>query len=124
MAPRLTVEQRRLARRLSAEGWSLREIGRQVGCTHEAVRLVVAEKQKLVKPYDWAPAVGRMGMAEREEISLALRRYQTTCIYRAKTRLASASDDQLVLSNSPKSITSNRLRRRYGIPLPGVDSCG
>ena len=75
MAPRLTVEQRLLARRLSAEGWSLREIGRQVGCTHEAVRLVVAEKQsEAVKPYDWAPAVGRLGMAERQEISLALHR--------------------------------------------------
>ena len=75
MAPRLTVEQRRLARRLSAEGWSLREIGRQVACSHEAVRLVLEEKQTHgVKAHSWAPAAGRLGMAEREEISLGLHR--------------------------------------------------
>ena len=41
MAPRLTTEQRRMARRLKGEGLSLREIARQVSCSHEAVRLVV-----------------------------------------------------------------------------------
>ena len=41
MGPHLTVEQRQLARRLSARGLSLREIGRQVGCSHEVVRAVV-----------------------------------------------------------------------------------
>lgn len=41
MASRLTMEQRRLARRFKAEGLSLREIARQVSCSHEAVRLVV-----------------------------------------------------------------------------------
>ena len=75
MAPRLTVEQRRMARRLSAEGWSLREIARQVACSHEAVRLVLEEKQThVVKAHSWAPAAGRLGMAEREEISLGLHR--------------------------------------------------
>ena len=38
MTPHLTMEQRQLARRLSAKGLSLREIGRQVGCSHEVVR--------------------------------------------------------------------------------------
>ena len=32
MPPHLTVEQRQLALRLKARGWSLREIGPQVGC--------------------------------------------------------------------------------------------
>jgi DNA-directed RNA polymerase specialized sigma24 family protein len=40
MTAHLTVEQRRLARRLHAKGLSLREIGRQVGCSHEVVRSV------------------------------------------------------------------------------------
>jgi IS30 family transposase len=38
MTAHLTMEQRRLARRLHAKGLSLREIGRQVGCSHEVVR--------------------------------------------------------------------------------------
>jgi Helix-turn-helix domain len=35
MRPHLTWEQRQLVRRLSANGLSLREIGRQVGCSHD-----------------------------------------------------------------------------------------
>ena len=46
MTAHLTVDQRRLARRLSAKGLSLREIGRQVGCSHEVVRTVVSRDSK------------------------------------------------------------------------------
>src|SRR3954463_10566588 len=41
MTAHLTMEQRQLARRLHAKGLSLREGGRQVGCSHEVVRTVV-----------------------------------------------------------------------------------
>ena len=41
MQPHLTVEQRQLALRLRARGWPLREIGPQVGCSHQGVALVV-----------------------------------------------------------------------------------
>lgn len=37
MGPHLTIEQRQLARRLRAKGLLLREIGRQVCCSHEVV---------------------------------------------------------------------------------------
>jgi hypothetical protein len=37
MGPHLTVQQRELARRLRAKGLSLREIGPQVGCSHQLV---------------------------------------------------------------------------------------
>jgi IS30 family transposase len=37
----LTVEQRQLALRLHARGLSLREIGPQVGCSHQGVALIV-----------------------------------------------------------------------------------
>jgi DNA-directed RNA polymerase specialized sigma24 family protein len=41
MPPHLTVEQRQLALRLKARGLSLRQIGPQVGCSHEQVRIIV-----------------------------------------------------------------------------------
>src|SRR5919202_3908531 len=74
MTPHLTMEQRQLARRLPAKGLSLREIGRQVGCSHEVVRTVVRrESQRPVRSDPWQPGPGRLTLADREEISLGLR---------------------------------------------------
>src|SRR6188508_3125472 len=74
MGPPLTVEQRQLARRLSGRGLSLREIGRQVGCSHEVVRAVVRrESKRPVRSDPWQPGPGRLSLADREEISLGLR---------------------------------------------------
>ena len=73
MTAHLTVEQRQLARRLSAKGLSLREIGRQVGCSHEVVRAVVRRDSKRpVRSDVWQPGPGRLTLADREEISLGL----------------------------------------------------
>jgi IS30 family transposase len=100
MAPRLTVEQRRLARRLSTEGWSLRAIARQVACSHEAVRLVVDEKHThVVKPYAWAPAAGRLGMCEREEISVGLQRGETFTAIARRLGRATSTVSREVASN-------------------------
>lgn len=74
MGPHLTMEQRQLARRLSAKGLSLREIGRQVSCSHEVVRSVVrGESRRPVRTVSWLPGPGRLTLADREEISLGLR---------------------------------------------------
>jgi transposase, IS30 family len=74
MGPHLTVEQRQLARRLSGRGLSLREIGRQVGCSHEVVRAVVRrESKRPVRSDPWQSGPGRLSLADREEISLGLR---------------------------------------------------
>ena len=74
MRPHLTMEQRQLARRLSAKGLSLREIGRQVGCSHEVVRSVVRRDSKRpVRSQAWRPGPGRLRLADREEISLGIR---------------------------------------------------
>ncbi|HZM78620.1 MAG TPA: helix-turn-helix domain-containing protein, partial [Candidatus Limnocylindrales bacterium] len=74
MTAHLTMEQRQLARRLSAKGLSLREIGRQVGCSHEIVRSVVRrESKRPVRSDAWQPGPGRLTLADREEISLGLR---------------------------------------------------
>jgi hypothetical protein len=56
------------------EGLSLREIGRQVGCSHEIVRTVVRrESKRPVRSDSWLPGPGRLRLADREEISLGLR---------------------------------------------------
>ena len=74
MTAHLTVEQRQLARRLDAKGWSLREIARQVGCSHEVVRTVVrGDSKRPVRSDPWQPGPGRLTLADREEISLGLR---------------------------------------------------
>jgi IS30 family transposase len=66
---RLTKEQRREARRLKARGWSLREIGGALGCSHESVRRVARD---VCSVEDWSPGPGRLSLAEREEISRGL----------------------------------------------------
>ena len=74
MSVHLTMEQRQLARRLHAKGLSLREVGRQVGCSHEVVRAVVRrESKRPVRSQPWQPGPGRLSLADREEISLGLR---------------------------------------------------
>jgi IS30 family transposase len=74
MTAHLTIEQRQLARRLHAKGLSLREIGRQVGCSHEVVRTVVRRASKRpVRSQPWQPGPGRLTLADREEISLGVR---------------------------------------------------
>src|SRR3954469_1291664 len=74
MTAHLTIEQRQLARRLDAKGLSLREIGRQVGCSHEVVRTVVRrESKRPVRSDPWQAGRGRLTLADREEISLGLR---------------------------------------------------
>ena len=76
--PRLTLEQKRMARRLSNEGLSLREVARQVSCFHEAVRWALDDKARHpAKPHIWEPATGRLTLAEREEVSLGLQRGDT-----------------------------------------------
>ena len=45
---RLTAEQRRMIRRLSAEGPSLRPVARQVSCSHEGVCTIVPAASKWV----------------------------------------------------------------------------
>lgn len=72
MRAHLTVEQRQLALRLKARGLSLREIGPQVGCSHQGVALVVRyAPRRPVRCDGWAPGPGRLTLADREEITLA-----------------------------------------------------
>src|SRR5262245_52810656 len=74
MRPHLTVEQRQLALRLKAKGLSLREIGPQVGCSHQCVALIARRASRRPVHRDgWVPGPGRLTLADREEITLGLR---------------------------------------------------
>jgi IS30 family transposase len=69
----LSVEQRQLALRLKARGLSLREIGPQVGCSHQSVALVVRQASRRPVRHDgWLPGPGRLTLADREEITIGL----------------------------------------------------
>src|ERR671937_1315055 len=73
MRTHLTVEQRQLALRLKAKGLSLREIGPQVGCSHQGVALIVRHASRRPVRHDgWVPGPGRLTLAGREEITLGL----------------------------------------------------
>jgi len=73
MRPHLTAEQRQLALRLKARGLSLREIGPQVGCSHQGVALVVRQApRRPVRHEGRVPGPGRLTLADREEITLGL----------------------------------------------------
>ena len=77
MAPRLTVEQRALARRLHGRGYTLREIGAELGCSYEGVRVVLRDEPKRPPPCEWRAGPGRLTLEEREEISLGLGRCES-----------------------------------------------
>jgi transposase, IS30 family len=100
MAPRLTMGQRRMACRLRGEGLSLREIARQVSCSHEAVRFVLdAKGARSAKPDAWEPAAGRLTLSEREEISLGLQRGDTFSAIAARVGRVTSTVSREVASN-------------------------
>jgi transposase, IS30 family len=77
VASQLGVDERRLARQLRARGWTLRQIGAELGRSHESVRLVV-QRDGPDRPLDeWEPGPGRLTLEDREEISLGLERNET-----------------------------------------------
>ncbi|HEY7883010.1 MAG TPA: helix-turn-helix domain-containing protein, partial [Streptosporangiaceae bacterium] len=73
MAAHLSAEQVQLALRLRARGLTLKEVGRQVCCDlREVHQLERHGRRRPPRPYGWQPGPGRLGLADREEISLGL----------------------------------------------------
>src|SRR3954447_17504795 len=104
MTAHLTMEQRQLARRLHAKGLSLREIGRQVGCSHEVVRTVVRrESKRPVRSQPWQPGPGRLSLADREEISLGIRAGHSFTVVAARLGKAVSTISREVARNGGRT---------------------
>ena len=100
MRVHLTVEQRRLALRLRARGLSLREIGPQVGCSHQGVALVVRHApRRPVRCDGWVPGPGRLTLADREEITLGLHAGESFTAIAARLGKAVSSVSREVAAN-------------------------
>jgi transposase, IS30 family len=71
----LGPEQRRRARELWRQGWSLQRIGAEVGCSaNTASREIGPRSRERVVRVGWEPGGNGLKLAEREEISLGLAR--------------------------------------------------
>jgi len=76
--PHLTAEQRALALRLRARGLNFTEIGKEIDASLQtAWNVIMKAPTRTVRPFAWSPGPGRLTLAEREEISLGLRRGAT-----------------------------------------------
>jgi transposase, IS30 family len=104
MRAHLTVEQRRLALRLKARGLSLREIGAQVGCSHQGVALIVGQdSRRLVRQDGWVPGPGRLTLAGREEITVGLHAGKSFTVIAARLGKAVSTVSREVAANGGRS---------------------
>jgi IS30 family transposase len=105
MVAHLSVEQRQLALRLRARGWSLRQIGPQVGCSHELVRIIArggaSRPQRRADPR--VPGPGRLTLADREEISLGLRAGEACAVIAARLGKAASTVSREVAGNGGRT---------------------
>jgi transposase, IS30 family len=100
MAVHLTAEQRQLALRLKARGLSLREIGSQVGCSHQGVALIARRSPRRPARQDrWVPGPGRLTLADREEITLGVHAGQSFTVIAARLGKAPATVSREVAAN-------------------------
>ncbi len=98
--PRLTAEQRGLVLRLRARGYSLREIGEEVGCSGQNVWFILQKPEaRTVRRDPWTPGPGRLTLAEREEISLGLRRGDTLSAIAAELERSVSTVSREVAAN-------------------------
>jgi IS30 family transposase len=100
---RLTAEQRRMIRRLSAEGLSLRQVARQVSCSHEGVSLVLRGHRSPYTRSAWEPAEGRLTVAEREEVSLGVHRGETFSAIASRLGRATSTVSREVAANGGRA---------------------
>jgi len=121
MPPHLTVEQRQLALRLKARGWSLRAIGPQVGCSYEQVRIIARQApRRPVRRDGWVPGPGRLTLADREEISIGLRAAESFTVIAARLQRAVSTVSREVAANGGRAPTGRGGHISGLMPRPGV----
>ena len=74
MTAHLTVFQGDLARRLRSQGKSLRDIAKEIGCSHSGVDVMLRGQSRPVKADVWTPRKGALCANEREDISHGISR--------------------------------------------------
>jgi transposase, IS30 family len=105
MQPHLTVEQRQLALRLKARGWSLREIGPQVGCAFQTVARVAGRgSRRPVRLDGWVPGPGRLTLADREEITLGLHAGESFTVVAVRLGKAVSTVSREVAANGGRGV--------------------
>src|ERR1700722_16732544 len=98
--PHLTAEQRSLALRLHAKGLNYKQIGSEIDSSLQTAWNVVNRKPpRVVVPFTWSPAPGRLTLADREEISLGLRHSLTFSATAARIGSAPSSGSREVGAN-------------------------
>ncbi len=98
--PHMTAEQRAMALRLKARGLNFKEIGEEIDPSLQtAWNVVMKAPTRTVKPFSWKPGPGRLTIAEREEISLALRRGDTVTSIAKELRRAVSTISREVSAN-------------------------
>src|ERR687897_3418855 len=101
--PGLTVEQRRMVRRLSEEGLSLRQIAQQVSCSHQTAWLVLRSSVGRWARSAWEPAEGRLSVAERDEVSLGVHRGETFSAIASRLGRATSTVSREVAANGGRA---------------------
>src|SRR6266496_3631135 len=98
--PHLSVEQRQLALRLKARGWTLREIGPQVDCAFATVgRIAQRGSRRPVRGDGWVPGPGRLTLADREEITVGLHAGESFTVIAARLGKAVSTVSREVAAN-------------------------
>lgn len=96
------------------QGLSLREIGPQVGCSHQGVALIVRRAaRRPVRADGWVPGPGRLTLDGREEITLGLRAGESfTAIAARLGKAVSAVSREVAANGSWEGYRARRAHQR------------
>jgi transposase, IS30 family len=109
----LTQEQKQLAFRLKAQGWSLVDIGREIGCSAPMIGLMVRGKFCQGIPDQWAPRAACLTIADREQILLGLGRGESmTAIARTLGRSPSTITREVSANGDREGYSAWRAHQR------------
>lgn len=122
MGPRMTNEQKRMAFRLKAEGFTHEQIARQVCCSHGSFTPMFRDRERLIgAPDTWSPRPTRLRVEEREQILIGLSRGESmSSIARTLHRSASTVTREVKNNGGPENYVAWRahVRARHETARP------